>query len=288
MAKSKSIDEKSTLIKEYPIKPRLWIGFAAAAFSILMAAGLGNLIGVIFPDLSELEEFAWSHLIPLPIAIIVGYFFLKKAGWLNGVFRSTPAYEGKYRRRWVIIFPILLAVQAIVTLVTSPWSDSSFVFILIALVATVLVGINEELYFRGILRFTVDQFKSQTLTLVVISVAFGLAHTFSSLFHGLPLAFIVFQVGGLALTSVAYYAAYVATGRLWVPIMFHFIADFTLRIANGDTGIGPVSSGDPSPVVVGVQMVIFALTLPLFISSIRYDLKVRRDEKAVVIGASND
>ncbi len=278
-----NLNDQAIPTKRHHIKPRIWIGFAAAAFSILMAAGLGNLVGFVFPGLSELEEFAWSHFIPLPIAIVAGYWFLKRAGWTEAIWRSTPAYSDKHRRRWLLLFPILLAAQAVVALATVPWSEASIVFILIALFATILVAVNEELYFRGILRFTTEQLKSQTLTLLIVSGTFGLAHSFSSLIENAPLAFIAFQVGGIALTSVAYYAAFIATGRLWVPIAFHFVTDFTLRLANGETGIGPVSSGDPSPVTVGIQMVIFALTLPLIVSTIRYDMKVRKDNKAVAV-----
>lgn len=275
---TKSIAKDTNVLDTtYSIKPRVWIGFVAIAFSILLAAGLGNLIGIIFPEVSEVEEFAWSHFIPLPIAIIAGLWFVRKAGWTKQVFEATPSYKEKHRRRWLLIFPILLAAQAVISLATAPWASQSITFILISLFAMILVAINEELYFRGILRFTIEQHHGQTITLLVVSVLFGLAHTFGSLFDGLPLTFIAFQVGATAFLGVAYYAAFIATGRLWVPIAFHFVSDFTLRLSSGETSIGPMSSGDPAPLYVAIEMILIALVLPLLISVIKYDIRMRKD-----------
>lgn len=280
MAESEAT-QKRNLKTKYPIEPKVWIGFTALVVCILLAAGLGNLIGVIFPNLSELEEFAWSHFIPLPIAIIAGVFFIKRAGWIKPVWKVTPAYKDTVRRRrWLLLFPILLGAQAIVALATTPWAESSFWFILISLVAMALVAINEELYFRGIFRFTLDYRHGQTVTLFATALAFGLAHSFGSFFLGMPIGFIAFQVATTAMLGVVYYAAFLATGRLWVPIVFHFITDFTLRLASGETDIGPVGSADPSPVYVGLQVALMVMVIPLVVSAVRYDLYKMKEKRS--------
>lgn len=272
-----NVKTKVNIHPSYAVTPKPWIGIVAIAFTILLAAGLGNVIGILFPNLSEVEEFAWSHFIPLPIAIIAGLWFIKRADWTKQVFTSTPSYRTNYPRKWLLIFPILLGAQAAISLVTTPWANQSMSFLIVSLLAMLLVAINEELYFRGILRFTVEQHHGQTVTLLVVSALFGLAHSFGSLFEGLPLAFIAFQVGATAFLGIAYYAAFLATGRLWVPITFHFISDFTLRLSSGETSIGPMSSGDPSPLYVGIEMLLIALVIPLLISTIKHDLKMKKE-----------
>lgn len=263
--------------KTFQIKPTIWVGLGALAFDILLAAGLGNMIGVLFPKLSDLQEFALSHLIPLPIAIAVGYIVARKAGWLASIFRSTPSYQDQPTRRWLLIFPALLAVQSIACLLILPWGEHSLLFVLVSLIAVILVAVNEEFFFRGIFRFTVEQHYGQTVTLILTSLLFGLAHAFASIAHGLPIGFIAFQVATTAFVGATYYASFVATGRLWVPITFHFITDFSLRIGSGEAGVSsPTSTGDVSPIMVGTQMILVFLMLPLLISVVRHDFNKRK------------
>lgn len=257
----------------FAIEPKIWIGLVAVFVYVLLAAGLGNLVNAVFPTGSELGDFALSHFIPLPILIIAGLLFIKRAGWGKQVWTAVPAHKQQSRRLWLYAFPILLAIQALIPLTVAEWNHSSFILLATVLVATAMVGFGEELYVRGILRFSIRAHHGAFLTLLITSLVFGLAHTASGIFNGFEPAFIIFEVSALMLTGASYYGAFLATGRLWVVMVLHFMTDFGLYLAGGFEGTANLPLGTPTAVV---GTLIMGFTAALAISMIRQDITEKR------------
>lgn len=262
------------------VPQRFWVGLAAAVLYVLVAAGLATLITEWFPPRNEVEDFALGHLPVLIPLIIVGVLFVRRAGWTRDVWRTPAAFETRPRRWWMLAFPVLMLVQVAIILSATPWGDRNAALALLILGVNLLVGIGEELYFRGILRTSLRAHHGETVTLVATSLLFGFGHAFGSLLAGLPVAFIAIQVGGTALMGAAFYGVFRATGRLWVAIAFHAVNDFALRISSGDLTSASASDLDPPAAAGVIQFALWVLTLVLLISCIRQDLRDRRERRS--------
>ena len=143
-------------------------------------------------------------------------------------------------------------------------------FVLTAALGCLMIGFAEELYYRGILRVSIRAHHGEFLTVLLTSLLFGVSHSFGSLTHGVPLAVVAFQVAVTSMNGVMFYAAFIATGRLWVPMLLHALTDFSLYVQSGDSDAAPGHAGmDLGPVSAVVQVALGVLSIVFLISTIR-------------------
>ncbi|NQX35056.1 CPBP family intramembrane glutamic endopeptidase [Herbiconiux sp. VKM Ac-2851] len=180
----------------------------------------------------------------------------------------------------MLAFPVLVLVQIVIMLSITPWAAWDPALVLLILGVNVLVGVGEELYFRGILRASIRSHHGETLTLVATSLLFGAGHALGSLMAGLPVAFIAIQIGGTALMGAVLYGAFRATGRLWVAIALHALSDFALRISSGDLASASAHDLEPPAATGFIEFALWVLALVLLISCIRQDLRARRESRS--------
>lgn len=83
----------------------IWVGLAAAAFYVLLAAVGGNLLSALANG-DETLDFALGHLIVLPILIAAGLLFIRRAGWTRQVWRSSSPFTER-RRWWMLAIPVV-------------------------------------------------------------------------------------------------------------------------------------------------------------------------------------
>ncbi|WP_157429221.1 CPBP family intramembrane glutamic endopeptidase, partial [Agromyces salentinus] len=247
---------------------------------VLVAGGAANLLTAWFSTDSDLADFALGHFPPLILLIAAGIVFVRFSGWSRYVWRTPASFETRPRRWWMLAFPVLLLAQSIILLTLVPWAGWDVGAVLVVAAGTALVGIGEELYFRGILRASLRSHHGETLALVVTSLLFGLGHSLGSVMNGLDGGFIVFQVGVTALDGAILYGAFRATGRLWVPMVLHAFSDFTLYLANNDLADKTGSEISTSPANTAIESVLWVLAIVLLISCIRQDLRTRREQHA--------
>lgn len=251
----------------------VWVAAIWVLAYLAVAAGLPFVWDALgAPDDGSAVAFAIGHA-GLPVIILAGLVFVRRARWHVW---TVPAavFEERPRRRWMLLVPIALLAQALFIVATVPWADRAVLLIVVIAVGTALVGLGEELFFRGILRSALDARHGETLTLLVTSITFGLAHSVGSMLHGLPLGYIALQVSATMLDGVLFFAALKATGTLWVPITLHALADFGryLTSGNADPELGHVNAGSA---VIWLQFLLGALAVPILISAIRADLRAR-------------
>ncbi|CAA9254123.1 MAG: hypothetical protein AVDCRST_MAG83-2340 [uncultured Arthrobacter sp.] len=226
------IDSSSSTGTTARVRPAIWIGLVALAFYIFLAAVVGNLLGGLAPEGDDTAEFVYSHYIPLVIGIGAGLFFIRWAGW-QGIWTEQPTPTMRPRRYWLIAIPVLAAILPLSGFSNVAWADVAITTVLIIGVGTLLVGLGEELYVRGILLVGVRERHGELATLLITSISFGLAHIVGDLFTGAPLAFILFQVSAIIMAGIAYYWIRRVTGRLWVAILVHALTDGVLYLAAG-------------------------------------------------------
>lgn len=248
----------------------LWIGLVAGAVYVLIAAGGGLLLDALMgPRPDPVVELAVSHLVPLPVGIAAGLAFARWSGWWPDVWRLPSSTRSRPRRWWLILVPAGLCAQIAALFIQAPWASLSAAFVLVGLACYLLVGFGEELFFRGLLRASVRSHHGETVTLLVTSLAFGLAHSFGSALSGVPLGAIAFQVGVTAMDGALLYAVLRVTGTLWAPIALHGLGDFGRWVAAGDGADHTTGFDGP------IQIVLIALAVALFVSVVREDRRAR-------------
>ena len=260
---------------------RFWIGLVAIVIYVALAAILSNALDdVVRPD-SVVAEFALTHFVALPILLAAGLWFSRWSGWSKDIWSQAPAFAAQPRRRWMLAVPALLAVQSVLVLFDVPWSDRSAGFILIVAIGTIMVGLGEELYYRGILRVSLRANHGELVTVVVCSVLFGASHSIGTLTHGIPVGFVAFQVAVTGMNGVLYYAAFTATGTLWVPIALHAFTDFSLYVQSGEgSAAGGDAQSDPNALSVVVQLALTALSVIVLVSAALEDRRARNARRA--------
>lgn len=262
----------------------IWVGLAAAAFYILLAAVGGNLLSV-FADGDETLDFALSHFLVLPVLIVLGVLLTRRAGWSREVW-TAPSPFTERRRWWMLAIPALLAVQVIALLFEVPWSERAVSVVLIFLGGTLLIGLGEELYFRGILRVTTLGHHRELAALLITSFAFGFAHTVGYLFDGLGIATILLNTLMISIDGALFYGALRATGTLWVPILLHGLGDFARYLASGENDADRAASAAATTVATVTLFLGVVLAIALAVSLARQDRKGRRDAEATTARVS--
>lgn len=252
-------------------------GIIAAILYAALAGALANQITRLDVDRSVLEDFALGHFITVPLLILIGFLFIKYASWETEVWSTRPPGKTGYRKGWLWIFPILSLVQCLISFWFIPWNELNLIFILTILLGTALVAIGEEMYFRGIVRASLNNFKNEISIVLLTGLLFALAHVFAGLYDGTPILTLLRNTLFLALNGIGFYAMLKASGTLWVPIFLHFLTDFTLYLGSGPGGSSNGSSTIESPLISGfIGIGIIVATLIYLFAVVRHDRKVRR------------
>lgn len=259
------------------VPQRFWVGLVAVVVYVLGAAVIANLLTGWMHPRDPAVDFALGHFPVLLPLIVGGILFVRRNGWSAEVWRTPAAFETTPKRWWLLSIPVLMLTNAIITLATAPADRWALGPVLLLAVVLLLVGLGEELYFRGILRASLRAHHGETLTLLVTSLFFGLAHSVAALAGGVPISIVAFMVATTGFTAVLYYAAFRATGRLWVPILLHALDDFALELTDGALIPGVTSAPDPGTLYIGIQMVIWLLAAVFLVSCVRQDLRARKE-----------
>ncbi|WP_372969798.1 lysostaphin resistance A-like protein [Microbacterium sp.] len=265
---------------------RVWLAVVVIAVYLLLAAGLGNVMDLfVSEDENPLGEFALSHYVPLGIAIVLLLLFLRWTGWGKDVWQERPTPTLTPRRWWLIAIPVLAFLLPISQFGDVPWAQRSIGFILVVALGTLMVGLGEELVFRGILLTTLRARHGELVTMLVTSFGFAAAHIPSSILSGVPLVGILFEVGGLATVGATYYWVRRVTGRLWVGVILHALTDWVLYLS-AEVGLPSASiptdhTSAADPLTGTVQIILLVLGAFGIISLIREDRRTRRNRASL-------
>lgn len=264
-----------------PVPRSIWVGIAAAVLYVLIAAVVANLLDPLAGD-DDALSFIINTWLPVGVLIIIGLLFARRAGWLREAWTSPSPFTER-KRWWLLAIPVVLVVQITLILLDVPWSDRAVPVMLIFLGGSLLIGIGEELYFRGIFRVAIRGHHGELAALLITSIAFGLGHIVGYLFNGVPLPATVLAVAFLAMDGALFYGALRATGTLWVPILLHGLGDFArfMQLGSDAHSDAPVLGGDAA--VATVEYVLIGLSIALVISVARSDHRARKSGQAIRI-----
>lgn len=246
------------------IKPS-W-GIASAIYVLYCGIMFGSWFATDadYLTLTDAEHIARTAVLPLFLGAVFLFASLTYMGW----WRETISEHKRGAPNWTLWAVLAVAGGFIVlTLIAVDWGQITAMHLLFLVLASILVGFNEEVLTRGILVVGGrGATQNEVLVWFISSLLFGLLHLPNALF-GLPWQIAIGQVGFAFLAGSGFYVLRRVSGTLLLPMFIHAAWDFS-TFSKGASG------GEGSSLITLFQFATYALSIILVI------LVLRRDSKA--------
>jgi Type II CAAX prenyl endopeptidase Rce1-like len=209
-----------------------------------------------------------ANLIISFILFIVAFFLFKDSR--KDIFFERAAFHLS-RLYWAI--PLAEVGIAMITLVNVQYSLMAFGSIILALIAALSIGFNEEVVTRGILLVglrndKVSEWKVYIITLLV----FSLLHLVNLVSGGSFIEILIQFFGG-----TIYYVARRVSKTLVLPILIHALYDFSVFLLNGPYPADVVLAELPG-FVGDITFFAFLIEMSAFILFIIFGRKLLKNE----------
>jgi membrane protease YdiL (CAAX protease family) len=201
--------------------------------------------------------------------VIAPAFLIAAVAWLrwDGLGLAPPKPRRALLLLWLPLLYIALILASVALRGFPSAATIAFVF-----VNTLLVGISEELMFRGILFRGALSRMTRWKAIWLSCFLFGLVHALNVLITG-DLAAALLQALAAFMSGVLFMALRIRTGSLYPLIIVHALWDFSLFVglpASAATAVAPTLS----PIAMAAPVL---LVLPLFLYGLFLMRHVRRD-----------
>lgn len=172
-----------------------------------------------------------QFVLPLVVVLIFQVCFLTKLGWWSGVLSD----DGRTSKQWLWL-PVgsfvLLALGT--SLYIGGWNEAGLGYLSGLGTTVLLVGITEELSFRGVLLARGREvFAKEWQAALFASCLFGLFHLPNALL-GSPLQGEIVHVVQTAIVGYLFYALRRLSGSIFLPMLVHAVWDLVVLQANWD------------------------------------------------------
>ena len=214
-----------------------WSLAAVLVVYLAIIQGLGLALGqgsdadyATFPDV---ETTLRAMTAPVALSVLFGIAVIS-------VLRQWPqiVHEDHPVQPWVWVVPAVLVAAAIGVMDYENLGTLDSGLLITVVASSLMVGIGEELMFRGItIQALRDNGMSEHRVALWSSLIFGAAHITNLISEG-PAA--IMQVIVVSVSGFFFYLSYRVAGTIVVPILLHALWDFSLFSHN----VGEV---DPSP-----------------------------------------
>ena len=186
-----------------------------------VAAGVAASLDHPFSD----QEAVLTQIAAMVVSICIGVLLARRYGGLSGVGIRTP-HQGWLKHVWWLV-PIV-AVEAVGFLAGLDIHGSGVPLLLLALFCAV-VGVHEELYFRGLVASCLKRF-GWPLMAVGSALLFGIGHLAQALSGTESPTYVAVQIVFAILFGVVALEILQITGSLWPVIAWHAVHDFIAQI----------------------------------------------------------
>jgi len=159
--------------------------------------------------------------IPVGLSVVLCAVVIQLLGWWAPVLGGDAPVQ-----RWIRIVPILLVAAIVLGIDYGTLADKGIGFTLVLLSGAALIGLGEELMFRGIVVVALrDAGHRESRVTLWSAVAFGAAHTVNFFVDG---GGHVLQIATTLVMGWFLYLVRRLTGGLLVPVVIHALWDFGL------------------------------------------------------------
>lgn len=182
----------------------------------------------------------WFRQFVIPLLVVLAFqaVVITKLGWWSSVLRDPS----RTSRTWLWI-PVggFVAISMIGSLAGNGWNDAGAAYVIGVAITVMLVGITEELTFRGVIQVGARRiFTREWHAVAFASALFGLFHLPNSLL-GSPIESEIPHVFVTAVIGLAFYALRRLTGTIIVPMIVHGIWDLVVLQTNWDAIVAAAS-----------------------------------------------
>lgn len=186
---------------------------------------LSKYTGVPYTDLNKnTHTIRRGIVLPVGIATILLTLYAFLAGFIPDVFSFEPISQSLVPWLMPIAFAAIIIVRACFIRLRT-YGRAGFLWLLFG---TALVGFSEELLVRGIVVHLLQESGYGVLVVGILSsVLFGVMHVINY-FNGQTLAKTGVQVAATVIMGIGFYISLVVSGTLWLPIVLHWLYDFTI------------------------------------------------------------
>jgi len=227
------------------VRPSIGIGIGLAVGYMVVFGVMFKLMGVGYNDITASADNALKAIvIPESVAIVVFAAVVSFFGWWKPVLRDRRRAGG-----WLIVVPIAALVLILAGVDYGNLGNLDSALVLWLGVGTLLVGISEELMYRGLVVVSFRSSMREAHVWIWSSVAFGLLHAINALL-GQSLVATVQQVLVTMLIGSMLYVVRRATGWILVPMGIHALWDYSVLTQSGGR-----------MVATGMQWLIIALVI---------------------------
>jgi membrane protease YdiL (CAAX protease family) len=157
---------------------------------------------------------------------------ITRLGWWKSVLREPS----RTTRRWLVVFPVVVFVLGLTRFLSDGFAgDAGSSYLIGCIVTMTLVGLTEEITFRGIQQVGARRvFTREWQAVVFASVLFGLFHT-PNIVIGAEVGDALRQTVFTAIIGTAFYCLRRVSGSLIPCIVLHAVYDFLLIQGAWDT-----------------------------------------------------
>ena len=248
-------------VKRMQVQPRPIVGIAIFVLYVVIFS-IGFLAsGVDYDQVADTtSNIVKAVVVPVGIGALVLLLLTYFLGWWRPVFRDEDRAP-----RWTLLIPAFMAAAILVGLVTADWGGKGTSLIVWILVGTLFVGIGEETLTRGLLLVGLRGGMGEVGVWFWTSLLFGALHGLNILF-GQTVGDTMRQIVFAFVIGSVLYASRRATGVLLVPIVLHWLWDFTTFMASGSVGKVSTAAGLQAIVLYGalIALIVALIQRSLF------------------------
>lgn len=210
------------------VQPRPLVGVAALLLYLAAFYGVWIVNDVDYGTIGDSADhlLKW-YVMPLVAGGIVLVVLATWWGWWRpALFESGPRAP-----RWTLIVPVVMAVVAVVLLLTKSYDDTTSTMLLYLVLGSIGVGFGEEMANRGMLLTGLRGGLSEPWVWFWSTSCFGLMHLPNWIFGAGPSA--VAQVGLAFMGGTTFYLLRRGTGTLLWAMALHGLWDFSQFAGDG-------------------------------------------------------
>ncbi len=190
---------------------------------VVIAPGGELLFGV---DSEHIKASARNALVglvlPMALGILAVLLIGGRWGWRD-VFTERPELR-IHRPRLLRLALTLFALLVVIGLASAPWGDWAAGVIALLILGSLLVGVGEELVFRGFLLVGARTGYSELGAFLLTCILFGLSHG-ANVLTGQALGPTLGQITFAATLGVVFYLLRRTSGLLVIPMLVHGLID---------------------------------------------------------------
>ena len=218
------------------LKPTWVVAVGITVLYFLTTALWGRLLGIDYDTITDSTDGLLKGMV-LRVGLNALLFtliaiYLSRI-WNGGIYlqRDVPRLPA-----WMWILPGVMIAAAVTQIIDNDWGARGIDYVLVLAIGTLLVGINEETTFRGIVvRALRGSTRNEFVVMLASSVFFGLIHAVN-IINGAQVGPTITQIVIASLSGVSLYVTLRLTGTLLAPILLHGLFDFSVLGQIGERG----------------------------------------------------